>query len=67
MDCLKNISVFGLWHQGIVASVCLAKNHYVVGYDLDDELINDLENNKKILVEEPGLKTLLIDCKKKKD
>ena len=65
MDCLKNISVFGLWHQGIVASVCLAKNHYVVGYDLDDELINDLENNK-ILAEEPGLKTLLIDCKKKK-
>lgn len=55
------IAICGLWHQGIVAAGCLAKQNYqVVGVDLDEDAISTLSSGKSPIFE-PGLDDLLGD------
>jgi UDPglucose 6-dehydrogenase len=54
-----NICVFGLWHQGLVTSACLAKlGHQVVGLDFDKGVVKGLQGGKTPLLE-PGLNGLI--------
>jgi UDPglucose 6-dehydrogenase len=53
------IAIAGLWHLGLVTAACLAKaGHTVIGYDADNKLITDLQNNVSPIFE-PGLDELL--------
>jgi len=55
------ICVYGLWHLGSVTSACLAKaGHTVVGLDLNDVTINNLQDGKAP-VSEPGLNALILE------
>lgn len=50
-----SIGILGLWHLGLVYSVCLAKSGYnVFGFDLDKENIAKL-NSGKLTIYEPNL------------
>lgn len=53
------VTVVGLWHLGLVTAACLANTgHSVIGYDPNQELINNL--NKHITpIFEPGLDDLI--------
>lgn len=54
-----NLAVVGVWHQGAVASACLASiGHQVVGYDPDANLVARLNSSEAALYE-PGLNELL--------
>lgn len=56
---MEKISVFGIWHQGAVASACLANAGYnVVGFDHDQDRVRNLNIGKAPLFE-PGLDDLL--------
>ena len=56
---MKKICIIGLWHQGIVASACMAKLGYqVIAIDSDRERIDNL-NKGKAPIYEPGLDELL--------
>ena len=53
------ICVFGLWHLGTVTSACLAsKGYQVIGLDLDETVIKELNIGQPPLFE-PGLKKLI--------
>lgn len=55
----NKITVYGLWHQGIVAAACLANKGYkVVGCDIDHKIVDHININK-LQVEEPGLSELI--------
>lgn len=50
-----SVGVLGLWHLGLVVSVCLARSGYkVFGFDQDENNINNL-NSGKLPVYEPKL------------
>ncbi len=56
---MKRICIIGLWHQGIIASACMASFGYsVIAADKDKERIKNL-NNGKAPIYEPGLDELL--------
>ena len=56
-----SIGVLGLWHLGLVYSVCFAKSGYkVFGFDLDKDTVNDL-NNGNVSIYEPQLTDLFIE------
>jgi UDPglucose 6-dehydrogenase len=61
------IAVIGLWHLGIVTAACLAKaGHDVIGYDPDQDIINNLQKNIAPIFE-PGLDDLIqAGCESKK-
>jgi UDPglucose 6-dehydrogenase len=53
------IAVYGLWHLGCVTAACLAAaNHVVVGLDLDERVVTDLQQGQAPL-HEPGLTALI--------
>jgi UDPglucose 6-dehydrogenase len=53
------IAVYGLWHLGCVTAGCLAAaGHHVVGLDLDEAVVNDLQAGRPPL-HEPGLEELI--------
>jgi UDPglucose 6-dehydrogenase len=53
------IAVYGLWHLGSVTAACLAAaNHVVVGLDLDERVVTDLQQGNPPLYE-PGLSALI--------
>ena len=53
------IVVFGLWHLGCVTAGCLARaGHHVIGLDLDEPLIAELQQGRPPLFE-PGLAELI--------
>src|SRR4030043_2378611 len=55
----SKICIIGIWHQGAVAAACMTEaGYHVVGVDLDQTRINDLNNGKAPLYE-PGLDDLL--------
>ena len=54
-----NITVVGLWHLGTVTAACMAAlEQNVIGLDLDENVINNL-NSGKAPIMEPGLDKLL--------
>jgi UDPglucose 6-dehydrogenase len=54
-----NITVFGLWHLGCVTAACTAASgNRVVGLDLDQKVITDLQEGKPP-ISEPGLTDLI--------
>src|SRR5689334_13694970 len=54
-----NITVFGLWHLGCVTAACTAAaGNRVVGLDLDQKVIADLQAGKPP-ISEPGLTDLV--------
>jgi len=56
---MKKVAIFGLWHQGVVASACMADIGYdVIGVDNNKDYINNLNKGKAPLFE-PGLDDLL--------
>jgi UDPglucose 6-dehydrogenase len=56
---MKNISIIGLWHQGVVGAACMAKVGYtVLGADKDQKKIESLSKGKAPIYE-PGLDELL--------
>ncbi len=57
-----SIAVCGLWHLGLVTSVCLAKSGYkVFGFDLDKKNVEEL-NLSKLPIYEPGLSRYFKKC-----
>jgi UDPglucose 6-dehydrogenase len=53
------VVVYGLWHLGCVTAACLAETGFrVVGLDLDEPLVRDLQAGRPPL-HEPGLDELL--------
>jgi UDPglucose 6-dehydrogenase len=55
------IVVYGLWHLGCVTAACVAEaGHRVVGLDLDERVVRDLQNGRPPL-HEPGLDDLIDD------
>lgn len=54
------VAVYGLWHLGCVTAACLAtrEENRVVGFDLDESVIADLQKGHPP-VEEPGLRELI--------
>lgn len=61
---MKQVSVIGLWHQGVVAAACLADRGYdVAGFDGDADRVQRL-NEGKAPVYEPGLDDLLANSLK---
>jgi UDPglucose 6-dehydrogenase len=55
------IAVLGLWHLGCVTAACLANaGHEVLGYDSDENIIQQLQVNKAPIFE-PGLDDLLLN------
>jgi len=58
-----NICVIGIGYVGLVTAACLAKNgNTVIGLDIDQEKINNL-NQGKIPIYEPGLSEIVDECK----
>tara|TARA_B100000242_G_C43049570_1_gene490250 strand:+ start:2022 stop:3353 length:1332 start_codon:yes stop_codon:yes gene_type:complete len=56
---IQEITVIGLWHQGIVAAACLAELGFkVTAADLDAKKINNLSNGMPPIFE-PGLEELI--------
>src|SRR5580658_10274616 len=53
------VTVFGLWHLGSVTAACLAAGgHQVIGLDLDQKVIANLQAGKPP-IHEPGLTELV--------
>jgi UDPglucose 6-dehydrogenase len=53
------IAVYGLWHLGCVTAGCLAAaGHRVIGFDLDQAVVTDLQRGQPPL-HEPGLNDLI--------
>lgn len=52
------IGVVGLWHLGCVYAACLANAHHVIGYDPNQDVITNLQQNKAPIYE-PGLEDLI--------
>ena len=60
------ICVFGLWHLGTVTAACLASaGHTVVGLDLDEENIQNLQKGR-LPIFEPGLESIVGEALKNK-
>ena len=54
-----HIVVYGLWHLGCVTAACLAAvGHRVIGLDLDEQVVADLQHGQPPL-DEPGLPDLI--------
>src|SRR5262245_6521893 len=55
------VAVFGLWHLGCVTAACLARaGHQVVGLDLNEAVVVDLQRGVPPL-HEPGLAELITE------
>ena len=62
---MTTICVLGMWHLGLVTAACFSELGYtVIGFDFDQKVINDL--NQNILpIHEPGLTDLVVKNQKK--
>ncbi len=62
---MKKICMIGIGYVGLpTAAMFASKGHKVVGYDLNQKVVDAL-NKGKIIIEEPGLLELVKDCVQK--